>query len=277
MNYLFFVLVFPNCFQQAKVEVRRLPEGHPQAGQDENRHPNHHTKLYFNTLRKNLQNRPISPKRKTPFRTSCSYKIPQKTSILKKRCSIKTFVPVVYPHFTRLNPARNPTKSLTQMSRILPIVTTNLRSFPIPHQASDHLTIFKTIYYGENPIFLPLPRRTIFPNDAMVTARKLETSGIAETTGPGIPGWESLNLSIKPSAEPSLLEICRGGERCAKANLSIKPSAEPSLLEICRGGERCAKANLSIKPSAEPSLLEICRGGERCAKANEGISKRQKS
>ena len=85
--------------------------------------------------------------------------------------------------------------------------------------------------------FLPLPRRTIFPNDAIVTARKLETSGIAETTGPGIPGWESLNLSIKPSAEPSLLEICRGGERCAKANLSIKPSAEPSLLEICRGGE----------------------------------------
>ena len=69
--------------------------------------------------------------------------------------------------------------------------------------------------------FLPLPRRTIFPNDAIVTARKLETSGIAETTGPGIPGWESLNLSIKPSAEPSLLEICRGGERCAKSNEGI--------------------------------------------------------
>ena len=100
---------------------------------------------------------------KPPFRPCCFSKLPQKTSILKKRCSIKTFVPVVYPHFTRLNPARNPTKSLTQMSRILPIVTTNLRSFPIPHQASDHLTIFKTIYYGGNPIFPTFAPSDYFP------------------------------------------------------------------------------------------------------------------
>ena len=252
MNYLFFVLVFPNCFQQAKVEDRRLPEGHPQAGQDENRHPNHHTKLYFNTLCKNLQNRPISPKRKTTLSTLLFLQTSPKNFDPKKKCSIKTFVPVVYPHFTRLNPARNPTKSLTQMSRILPIVTTNLRSFPIPHQASDHLTIFKTIYYGGNPIF-----PTFAPSDYFPQRRHShgpETGNLRDSGNhrPGNPGWESLNLSIKPSAEPS-------------------------LLEICRGGERCAKANLSIKPSAEPSLLEICRGGERCAKSNEGISKRQKS
>lgn len=96
MNYLFFVLVFPNCFQQAKVEVRRLPEGHPQAGQDENRHPNHHTKLYFNTLRKTckialfhrnapplsnqlfLQNSPknFNPKKKMLHQNLCPGRLP---------------------------------------------------------------------------------------------------------------------------------------------------------------------------------------------------------
>ena len=36
-----------------------------------------------------------------------------------------------------------------------------------------------------------------------------------------------------------------------------KPSAEPSLLELCRGK---GKSSTFRKPSAEPSLLELCRG-----------------
>lgn len=101
MNYLFFVLVFPNCFQRAKVEDRRLPEGHPQAGQDENHPQNHHTKLYFNTLRKNLQNRPISPKRKTTLSNQLRLQTPPKNFDPKKKMLHQNLcpgrLPALYP------------------------------------------------------------------------------------------------------------------------------------------------------------------------------------
>ena len=41
----------------------------------------------------------------------------------------------------------------------------------------------------------------------------------------------------------------------AEKNLSIKPSAEPSLLELCRGEERCAQANIQYAMSIIFDLL----------------------
>ena len=41
----------------------------------------------------------------------------------------------------------------------------------------------------------------------------------------------------------------------AEKNLSIKPSAEPSLLELCRGEERCAQANVQYAMSIIFDLL----------------------
>lgn len=50
--------------------------------------------------------------------------------------------------------------------------------------------------------------------------------------------WDR-NLSVKPNAEPSLLEHGRGGESCAKANLPVKPGAGTKL---SLGGKSLAKA-----------------------------------
>ena len=41
---------------------------------------------------------------------------------------------------------------------------------------------------------------------------------------------------------------------------SCKPSAEPSLLGLCRGAAETRQSQGSCKPSAEPSLLGLCRG-----------------
>ena len=59
-------------------------------------------------------------------------------------------------------------------------------------------------------------------------------------------------------------------------NLFDKPSAEPSLLGLCRGEKSGAKANLFDKPSAEPSLLGLCRGEKSGAKANEYKERRRR-
>ena len=52
-----------------------------------------------------------------------------------------------------------------------------------------------------------------------------------------------------------------------------KPSAETSLLDLCRGKE---KSFTFRKPSAEPSLLELCRGKGKSSKRNEETRSRAK-
>ncbi len=64
----------------------------------------------------------------------------------------------------------------------------------------------------------------------------------------------------EPKASPDLRP--KTTEPIEKTNLFVKPSAEPNLFGLCRGGKRSTNVNLFVKPSAEPNLFGLCRGGK---------------
>ncbi len=78
-----------------------------------------------------------------------------------------------------------------------------------------------------------------------------------------------MNVFDKPSAEPSLLELCRGEKRCKKLNVFDKPSTEPSLLELCRGEKRCKNSN--DKNSSPPTRNGRGHGFCQCGRVDSAI------
>ena len=101
---------------------------------------------------------------KPPFRPCCFSKLPQKTSILKKMLH-QNLCPGRLPahYLPEPRPESNKISYTDVANPPYRHYTTNLRSFPIPHQASNPLTIFKTIRYGGNPIFPTFAPSDYFP------------------------------------------------------------------------------------------------------------------
>ena len=57
-----------------------------------------------------------------------------------------------------------------------------------------------------------------------------------------------MNVFDKPSAEPNLFRLCRGGKTTVEDKRFDKPSAELNLFGRCCGGKRTLKTTNEIQP-----------------------------
>ena len=74
----------------------------------------------------------------------------------------------------------------------------------------------------------------------------------------------------EPKASPDLRP--KTTEPIEKTNLFVKPSAEPNLFGLCRGGKRNTNVNLFVKPSAI-EFTRIAEAGKRKTKFNDTMKR----
>ncbi len=83
------------------------------------------------------------------------------------------------------------------------------------------------------------------------------------------------NVFGKPSAEPSLLELCRGEKTCPKGTFSTSRAQSQAMLELCRGEKTCPKGTFSTSRAQSQAMLELCRGEKTCPERTTALPRQK--